>query len=116
MFAPAVYATPTGLPVPVPVTLKVEAPVKVMVTGCSRLVLGGAGGLIVPAVTAPLPVFAPAAAVRIGAAAAISTTSSIASAKSRAAVRVGLIRKLSPAAGAPAPEIVMPSTVCGSAA
>src|SRR6185295_20248869 len=109
MFPPAVYATPTGLVVPVPVTSNVVGLVKVMVTGCCRLTSGGGGVLTVPAVTAPEPVFVAPAAERMGAAAATAEASLTASAKSRAALRVGWMRKLSPAAGAPAPVIVIPS-------
>src|SRR5262245_7769185 len=113
MLPPAVYATPSGLPVPVPVTLNVVGLVNVIVTGCCRLTSGGGGAFTLPALIVAEPVFAPAAAVRIGAAAATAAVSVIASAMLPPAKRVGWIRKLSPVAGAPAPEIVMPSTVCG---
>src|SRR6476469_9781958 len=80
---PGVYVTPTGLPVPVPVTLKVVAEVKVMVTGCCKLAL------------------ASGASVRIGAAAASRVTSLIARLMPDAPFAVGLMMYSSPAAKAP---------------
>ena len=100
-----------------PVTLNVVALVKVMVTGCSRFALVGGGPTTAPALMLAAPVLASAAAVRMGAAAAICAPSINATRMSRAPVRVGCSRKVSPFAGVPdARVIVTPSIVCGKLA
>src|SRR3954466_14604759 len=115
MLPPDVYATPAGLPVPVPFTLNVVALAKVMVTVLSRFAFGGGGLLTVPGVIVAFPVLAAVRAVRIGAAAATSAGSPSATVISRAPLRVGWIRKLSPLLAAPDGEFsVTPSTVCGN--
>src|SRR3954453_23351331 len=117
MFAPEVYATPAGLPVPTPFTSKVVALVKVIVTVCCRFAFGGGGLFTVPGAMLALPVLATADVVRIGAAAATSAGSLNATEMSRAPLRVGWIRKRSPLLAAPAARFsVTPSTVCGKAA
>ena len=100
------------MPVPVPLTLKVVALVKVSVTGWVRL--AAAGGVTDPTRKAPLPRFAELPAARTGKAAAINAGSEINALMPAAAARVGATLKLSPAAGAPLLSAsVTPSTVCG---
>ncbi len=89
---------------------------KVMVTVLRRLALGGGGASTLPAEILPVPVLATAAALRMGAAAAMLRASVTATPRSWAPVRVGWIRMLSLALAAQVPApMVMPSTVIAGA-
>ena len=109
---PAVYATPVGLPVPVPLTSTVPAALKVSVTVPVMLASALAGA---SADTVTLPVLLVPARASMGLAAASARGEVIAVATWPAAAAYGLRVKLSPALAVPAPTaMVRPSTCTGS--